>query len=146
MARFSAPVQTGPETHPASCKMGTGSFPRVESDRGVTLTPSPPSSAEVEKQIRAIPLVSLRAFVTYEKGETCLQSWSLLGLKTWRMIKIALYKIDANGLSTVHIWECEILSSYFLGRDPVQSALMMQSSESSEISVYFYQSKQRHIP
>ena len=26
-ARFSAPVQTGPGAHPASCKMGTGSYP-----------------------------------------------------------------------------------------------------------------------
>jgi len=25
-ARISAPVQTGPGAHPASCKMGTGSF------------------------------------------------------------------------------------------------------------------------
>jgi len=25
--RFSAPVQTGPGAHPASCTMGTGSFP-----------------------------------------------------------------------------------------------------------------------
>jgi len=40
-ARFSAPVQTGPGTHPASCTMGTGSFPRVKSGRGVTLTPHP---------------------------------------------------------------------------------------------------------
>jgi hypothetical protein len=38
-ARFSAPVQTGPGAHPASCTMDTGSFPRVESGRGVTLTP-----------------------------------------------------------------------------------------------------------
>jgi hypothetical protein len=37
--RFSAPVQTGPGAHPASCTMGTGSFPGVESGRGVTLTP-----------------------------------------------------------------------------------------------------------
>jgi hypothetical protein len=40
-ARFSAPVQTGAGAHPASCKMGTGSFPEVESGRGVTLTPHP---------------------------------------------------------------------------------------------------------
>jgi len=40
-ARFSAPVQTGPEAHPASCKMGTGSFPRLRCGRGVTLTPHP---------------------------------------------------------------------------------------------------------
>jgi hypothetical protein len=40
-ARFSAPVQTGPGVHPASCTMGAGSFPGVESGRGVTLTPHP---------------------------------------------------------------------------------------------------------
>ena len=38
-ARFSAHVQTSPRAYPASCKMGTGSFPRVKSGRGVTLTP-----------------------------------------------------------------------------------------------------------
>ena len=40
-ARFSAPVQTGPGAHPASCTMSTGSFPGVKSGRGVTLTPHP---------------------------------------------------------------------------------------------------------
>ena len=40
-ARFSAPVQTGPEDHSASCTMGTGSFPGVRCCRGVTLTPHP---------------------------------------------------------------------------------------------------------
>ena len=40
-ARFSVPVQTGPEAHPASCIMGTGSFPAVMCGRGVTLTPHP---------------------------------------------------------------------------------------------------------
>ena len=29
-ARFSAPVQTGPGVHPASCTMGTGSFPGIK--------------------------------------------------------------------------------------------------------------------
>jgi len=29
-ARFSAPVQTGPGAHPASCTMDTGSFSGVE--------------------------------------------------------------------------------------------------------------------
>ena len=33
------PVQTGPEAHPASCKMDTGSFPGVKCGRGVLLTP-----------------------------------------------------------------------------------------------------------
>ena len=40
-ARFSVHVQTGPEAHPASCTMGTGSFPGVKSGRDVTLTPHP---------------------------------------------------------------------------------------------------------
>jgi hypothetical protein len=40
-ARFSAPAQTGPGAHPASCTMGTGSFPGVKSGRSVTLTPHP---------------------------------------------------------------------------------------------------------
>ena len=41
VVRFSAPLQTGPGAHPASCTMGTGSFPGVKSGRGVTLTPHP---------------------------------------------------------------------------------------------------------
>ena len=40
-ARFSAPVQTGPEAHPASYTIGTGSFPEVRCGRGVKLTPHP---------------------------------------------------------------------------------------------------------
>jgi hypothetical protein len=40
-ARFSAPVQTGPGAQPASCTMGIGTFPGVESGRSVALTPHP---------------------------------------------------------------------------------------------------------
>jgi hypothetical protein len=40
-ARYSASVHTGPGAHPASCTMGTGSFPGVKSGRGVTLTAYP---------------------------------------------------------------------------------------------------------
>jgi hypothetical protein len=71
-ARFSAPVQTGLGAHPASCTMGTGSFPGVESGRGVTLTPHSRLVPRSGKQSRAIPLLSLRAFVAYKKGETYL--------------------------------------------------------------------------
>jgi len=35
------PVQTGPGAHPASCKMGAGSFPGVKCGRGVLLTAHP---------------------------------------------------------------------------------------------------------
>ena len=53
-ARFSAPVQTGPEAHPASCTMGTESFPGVKSVRGVTLTPHP-LIVPWSRKSRAIP-------------------------------------------------------------------------------------------
>jgi hypothetical protein len=49
-ARFSVPVQTGPGAYPASCTMGTGSFPVVKrSERGVDHPP--PSSAEVKERV-----------------------------------------------------------------------------------------------
>jgi len=48
-ARFSAPVQTGPGAHPASCTMGTGSFPGDKERSGPDSDPSPPSSAVVKK-------------------------------------------------------------------------------------------------
>jgi len=49
-AKFSAPVQTGSEAHPASCTMGSGSFPGVKRPgRGVDRLPQ--SSAEVKERV-----------------------------------------------------------------------------------------------
>jgi len=47
---FSAPVQTGPGAHPASCKMGTRSFPGVKERPGRDADSSSPSSAVVKKE------------------------------------------------------------------------------------------------
>ena len=47
--RFSAPVQTGPGAHPASCKMGTGSFLGVKRPGRGTDHPLP-SSAEIKER------------------------------------------------------------------------------------------------
>jgi hypothetical protein len=47
-ARFFVHIQTGPGAHPASCTVGTGSFPGVKRlGRGAD---PPPSSAEVENE------------------------------------------------------------------------------------------------
>jgi len=46
--RFSAPVQTVPGAHPASCTMGTGSFPGVKRP-GRDADPSPSSSSGQER-------------------------------------------------------------------------------------------------
>jgi len=47
-ARYSASVQTGPRAHPASCTMGSGSFPGVKRSGRVVDTPS---SAEVKERL-----------------------------------------------------------------------------------------------
>jgi len=54
------PVQTCPGAHPASCKMGTGSFPRVKCGRGVLLTTHPFLVPQSWK-CRAKPLLTLWA-------------------------------------------------------------------------------------
>jgi hypothetical protein len=52
--RFFAQVQTGPEAHPASCTMGTGSFPGAKRPgRGAD---QPPLLAPRSRKSRAIPL------------------------------------------------------------------------------------------
>jgi hypothetical protein len=69
-ARFSAPVQTGPGAHPASCKMGTGSFPRVKSGRDVTLTPHP-LLVPWSRKSTAIPLLPLWAVWPVQSLSAC---------------------------------------------------------------------------
>jgi hypothetical protein len=50
--------------------MGTGSFPGVESGRVVTLTPHPLLVPRSGKKSRAVPLLSIRAFVACIKVKT----------------------------------------------------------------------------
>ena len=69
-ARFSAPVQTGPEAHPASCTMGTGSLPGVKSGRGVTLTPHS-LLVPWSRKGRAIPLLPLWAVRPVQSLTAC---------------------------------------------------------------------------
>jgi len=68
--RFSAPLQTGPGAHPASCTLGTGSFPGVKSSRGVTLIPRPLLVPWSRKSI-AIPLLPLWAVRPVQRLNTC---------------------------------------------------------------------------
>ena len=60
MGRDFPPVQTGPEAHPASCTMGTGSFPGVKYGRGVLLT-THHLLVPWSRKSRAIPLPTLWA-------------------------------------------------------------------------------------
>jgi hypothetical protein len=55
-ARFSAPVQTGPGTHPASCTMGPGSFPGVKWPRRGLNYPPQSSALRLKKSRAILPL------------------------------------------------------------------------------------------
>ena len=62
VARFSAPVQTSPGAYPASCTIGTGSFPGVKRPgRGADYPPL--SSVPMSWKGRPIPLLPLWASV-----------------------------------------------------------------------------------
>ena len=62
-----SPVHTGPGAHPASCIMGTGSFPGVKCGLGVLLTTHPLLVPRSWKS-RAIPLPTLWATPVLERG------------------------------------------------------------------------------
>ena len=58
MGRDFSPVQTGPGVHPATCTVGTGSFPGVKYGRSVLLT-AHPLLVPWSRKSRAIPLPTL---------------------------------------------------------------------------------------
>jgi len=69
-ATFSAPLQTGPAAHPASCTIGTGSFTGVKSGRGVTQTPHP-LLVPWSRKSRAIPLLPLETVRPVQSVSAC---------------------------------------------------------------------------
>jgi hypothetical protein len=71
-ARFSAPVQTDPGAHLASCTMGIGSLPGVKSGQGVTLTTHPLLVPWSWKE-RAIPLLPLQAARPVQNLSACIR-------------------------------------------------------------------------
>jgi len=64
------PVQTGPGAHPASCTMGTRSFPEVKSGQGVTLT-SHPILGPWSRNISVIPLLPVWAIHPVQSISAC---------------------------------------------------------------------------
>jgi len=68
-ARFSAPVQTGLGVHPASCTIGTGSFPGLKRP-GRDADPSP-IVVQWSRKSRAIPLLPLWAVRPLQSLSVC---------------------------------------------------------------------------
>ena len=71
------PVQTGPGAHPASCKMGTASFPGVKCSRGVLLT-TLPLLVPRSWNSTAIPLPTLWATLGRLTGSLYLYLYNVL--------------------------------------------------------------------
>jgi hypothetical protein len=69
-ARFSAPVQTGPGVHPASCTVGTESFPGGKERLGRDADPSP-LLVPWSRKSRAIPLLPLWAVRPVQSLSAC---------------------------------------------------------------------------
>jgi len=96
-ARFSAPVQSGPGAHPASCTMGTGSFPGVKSGRGVTLTPHP-LLVLWSWMGRAIPLLLLWAVRPVQNLSACTRvTFTFFIFYISLHIKHSLFLLELNG-------------------------------------------------
>jgi hypothetical protein len=102
-ARFSAPVQTGPGAHPASCTMGTGSFPGVKSGRGVTLT-SHPFLVPWSWMSRAIPLPPLWAVRPVQSLNACTRVHFTVSCGGF------IVKGNTEGTHTVTMY-CEIMNT-----------------------------------
>ena len=83
-ARFSAPVQTGPGAHPASCTMGIGSFPGIKSGRGVLLT-THPLLVPWSRKRRAIPLLPLWAVQPVQSLSACTRVHFVCALQEIRL-------------------------------------------------------------
>jgi hypothetical protein len=102
-ARFSAPVQTGPGAHAASCTMGTGSFPGVESGRGVTLTPHPLLMPWSWKG-RAIPVLPLWAVRPLQSLSACTRVTFTLPFIyiyfLWGPLMVLRYKSEGRGFGS----------------------------------------------
>jgi hypothetical protein len=113
-ARFSAPVQTGPGAHPASCTMRTGSFPRVKSCRGVTLTPHP-LLVPWSRKGRAIPLLPMWAVRPVQSLSACTKGALYLQPNTKLLEKsdqqsLSCYTRKSGQIYTAHMRNFEIVA------------------------------------
>jgi len=103
-ARFSAPVQTSPRAHPASCTMGTESFPGVKS-AGAWRWPLTPSSAVVKKEYRYTSTLAMGR-------KTCTEPQCLYRVQFTFTFYSSAYLLP----NVVHTWTCALSVSLILHR------------------------------
>jgi len=101
--RFSGPVQTGPGAHPASCTMGTGSFPGVKSSWGVMLTPHPRSSAVGHERVE-LYLYSPYGLYSLYRASVPVQGWPLPFLSTPSINSKITARLEHSSHYRQHFW------------------------------------------
>ena len=101
-AKFSSPVQTGPGAHPASCTMGTRSFP-WDKAAGAWRWPPTTSSNEVKERVQLYLYPHLWAFVAcYRVNFTFTFTWVSV---TSHCFKPSHQLTKIFWLPSVHMWE-----------------------------------------
>ena len=100
-AIFTAHVQTGPGAHPASCTMGTGSFPGGKKRPGRDVDPSPPSSAVGHKRVELYLYSPYGPYGLY-RASVPVQGCTLLSVSRDSSFGIATrYGLDGPGIESL---------------------------------------------
>ena len=93
---------------PASCRIGTGSFPGVKNGRGVTLTPHPLLVPQARKG-RAIPLLPLWAVRPVQSFSACTRVTFTTSLYSYKYSTVCVYiqlakNVIPTGKTATWIW------------------------------------------
>jgi hypothetical protein len=133
--RFSAPVRTGPGAHPASCTMGTGSFPGVKRPgRGAE---HPPLLVPRSRKSRAVPLHPLWAFGSVTGNLSYNTRYLMLWLHCfWRFSSSAVCQCHRQ----------DVVPSFSRVNESEDDMLKMKSLPSFKTSAASYLLAERHIP
>ena len=106
------PIQTGPGAHPASCTVGTGSFPGENYGRGVLLT-THPLLVPWSWKSRAIPLPTLWA-TTGSVTATLYLLFAALG--NWHAIRMRRIKLSSVACPPLSYSTLSHTRYYFQGK------------------------------
>jgi len=132
--RFSAPVQTGPGAHPASCAIGTGSFPGVKIGRGVTLN-THPLLVPWSRKSRAISLLPLWAVRPVQNLSACTVELYLYSLPVW-----AVRPVQSLSACTVqlNLYSPQCLYSTAIPLLSLWAVRTVQSLSASTVQLHLY--------
>jgi len=141
-ARFSAPVQTGCGAHSASFTMSTGSFPAVNSGRGVTLAPHP-LLVPWSRKSRAIALLLLWATRHVQSLSSCtvqLYIYSPYGpYSMYRALVPVLYSYTSTRpMGRTACTEPQCLYSTAIPLLPLCAVQPVQSFSACTVQLYLY--------